>query len=170
MDVKLALVPKVRSFSFPAFASLLISMGVLATGISLNYADLGWDPPRVTRLSSIALTSSGSVIALLLVLPSMYLLALVRRDEHAVASSLLRFPRYALRLAALSIFMSAVLATFSMSSTATTWIWVSALIVCAVVFIIVLLHYLRIERLTRYAKRNIWNRDESRGGAKLISN
>lgn len=169
VDVKLALVPEVRSFSFPAFASLLISMGVLATGVLLNYADLSWEPARVPRLSSIALTSSGSVIALLLVLPSLYLLALVRKDEHAVASSLLRFPRYALGFAALSIFLSAVPASFSMSSTTTAWIWVSALIVCSVVFIIVILHYLRIERLTRNAKRHIWNRDESRGGMPLVS-
>lgn len=164
LDVNLALVPEVRSFSFPAFASLLISMGVLATGISLNFADLSRDPPRVPRLNSIALTSSGSIIALLLVLPSIYLLALVRRNEHAVASSLLRFPRYALGLATLSIFISAVPAAFSMSSTLTAAIWAGSLITCLIVFCIVFLHYVRIEKATRNAKRSLWNRDDSRGG------
>ncbi len=165
LSVRLSLIPDARPIMIPAIAALLTSVAVLGTGIALQLSDtLGKAGPSEPRLENIALHSSGAVIAMLLLLPSLFLLALVRRDEHGVASSLLRYPRYAIAGAAVAAISSAIPAAFSTDSSLTIKIWSAALIVSLSVLILVSRHWYCIEKLQKDSRNNRWNQDMIRGG------
>jgi hypothetical protein len=163
--VRIALIPDARPTMIPAVAGLIFGFCVLTAGIGLQIADsLGKVRTGDPRLSHIASSSSGSIVALLLLLPSLYLLALVRPGEHGVASSLLRYPRYVIGVSAISTLISAIPATFSVLGSITMYIWIVSAIVyiCAIVFL--LRCWYGIEAIQRKARLMDWNQDKSRGG------
>ena len=169
MDVKLTFIPETRPFTIPAVAALLSSGLVLGAGLALQLTDTRTDSHRSTpRLEDISAASSGAVIALLLLLPSIFLLALIRRNEHGAASSLLRYPRYSLAVAALSVVVSAVVAAFATNSWITFSVWLGASVLCLAALVIVLFHSWRVEIAKGSALNRLWNRDVSRGGPESV--
>jgi hypothetical protein len=163
-DVRLSLIPDIRTTMLPAIAALVLSISVLGAGVLLQVLDTS-NPERHTppRLDKIAANSSGAIVAIFLLLPSLYMLALARRDEHGVATGLLRQPRYAITIASAVVVASAVPATFSMSSTFLIVPWAVALIVATIVLCLISWHWLMVERLKTRANA-LWNRDNFRGG------
>lgn len=162
-DVRLKLIPDARTTMLPAIAALLLSVFVLGTGTALHIFDLLGSRTIDPRLDKIAMQSSGAVVAIFLLLPSLYMLALVRRDEHGVATGLLRQPRYAITVASIVVVASAVPATFSMSSRILLGVWLLALVVATFVLGLISWHWYKIERLKGVASTQ-WNRDFARGG------
>ncbi len=161
--VRISIIPEARPLMFPAIAALLTSIAVLGFGAALEISDaLGTRQP--SRLEAIALNSSGSVIAMLLLLPSLYLLALVRRDQHGIASALLRYPRYAVAASAIVSLGAAVPAAFSTRPFVTVTLWSIAFAICLVVVVIVLRNWWCVEKLQKNAKQRLWNKDIARGG------
>lgn len=163
-DVRITLIPDARTMMLPAVAALLLSVLVLGIGTTLQIMDSS-NPIRqvAPRLDKIAMNSSGAIVAIFLLLPSLYMLALVRRDEHGVATGLLRQPRYAITIASMVVVASAVPATFSMSSHYLTLFWAVALIVSGIVLLLIIWHWVMIEGLKRNASTK-WNHDDPRGG------
>ncbi|MFV8241881.1 hypothetical protein [Mycolicibacterium peregrinum] len=162
-NVRLTLIPDARAVMFPAILALMLTLLIIGMGLLLQISDTidnGRIPPR---LEEIAAHSSGAVVALFILLPSFYMLAVFRRGEHGIASNLLRQPRYAMLVASSIAIAACIPATFSVSSRFMLSIWGLTFVTTMTALVLIVRHWWRIECLERAARLS-WNRDQMRGG------
>lgn len=159
-DVRITLIPDANATMVPAVAALSLSLVIIGTGLILGLTDAMGH--RTSRLNEIAGNSSGAIVAIFLLLPSLFMLALVRRDEHDVASSLLRVPRRFIVLASSVSILATVPAVFSVGAPVVAVFWIAAFVVSVIVLALVCNFWWRTVQLQEVA-RSSWNVDQEGG-------
>lgn len=133
-NLYLELRPTTRSFLIPSFISVASAMLILTLGVILHASD--------GRLNNIATATSGSTVALLLIIPSLVSAYFAQPGEHEVRASLLAVPRFVVGMSAFFTTMATVPIFVNMSGRVIALIWLTASIVglLTLIYLIVVRH------------------------------
>lgn len=133
MSVGVRVLPSSQSFLKQAFYAALLTMGLLLTGIASHFVGLatarssGQDSEY--GLIDLAARSSGSIVTIIMIAPSVYTLILLQQNEHQFVSRLLRNLRAIVGGCAVVSASSAVPIGLALSTTVTVIWWLAAFVV-----------------------------------------
>ncbi len=164
-NIRLTVIPDARPVVFPAVMALLLTIFIVGAGVVLQIADMtNSDRQASPRLDQIAAHSSGAIVALFILLPSLFMLSIFRKGEHGLASTLLRKCRRVILASSAVAIASCIPITFSVGSRIVLYVWVLTFLISICSLVVISRHWHCFEQIRKSAGEG-WNRDQCRGGA-----
>ena len=120
-SVLLLLMPRLEGFALPAIVGATLSGVLLLSGTIAEFSLGTLD--RILGTDGGGAGNTEAAVALLLIVPSIFLAYLARPGEHEVRAEQLKWLRYAVGLSSAAVAPAAVAAIAFTSSSAIAWVW-----------------------------------------------